>query len=631
MGKLLTGIFLIFFVGYSFGQNQEVKITLPLGDDWNVKTEGDIFEFRVSINTDSTKLDMIAPKGMDMSLDSTGVFRWHTQPDMISDEDDELYYYLLFVAERGLDRDSAYVELTVKNRPRIQTAPEIIPEPEKIEIPVLEEIILPKVNSFSLLHEGDTVVFQLEARMSSGPAENITYRLEEGEPSGARLDPYGKFMWVVPYTYVSRLQQTAEKHIFIIAEDENGNTVSKKVVFSIFHKNQAPTVETLPKFYVLLGTNNTYTISSDNVKDPDGDPIVFIVNPANLPQGMNFNSQGKIQWEPSRSQFSLLRNEPIIVPFFVEDQPSKDRTEGRLLVEASYMDMPPEITVVPNESSFTINENEQLHLAFHISDPNGDDDLSKFDFIADDPRITKDLLIKNTDNQYEFVWTPTYSFVEDPDQKIEFDIRFFAVDETNQSTEKRITITVNETEDLSKVDAKNYELYKNTLTEALDLMDQLEENQSTLEKELKKANRGKKNRAIVNVSLGAITGLSPVITKQADSQRAISVIGGTSTATLGTLEVKDILGKSASAINAQIKTNNELYNQFLSEGSSFARRYNSKKERRNSNYSFDLEKFKIILNSPKLATLELDANWDNKKKLNNRRLKSIFSDFDAVD
>ncbi|MDH5604074.1 MAG: hypothetical protein OEY51_09040, partial [Cyclobacteriaceae bacterium] len=210
-----------------------------------------------------------------------------------------------------------------------------------------------------------------------------------------------------------------------------------------------------------------------------------------------------------------------------------------------------------------------------------------------------------------------------------FEIRFFVFDKSNKSVERVLKLRVDDTEDLSKKDAENYQTYRDILEEALDLLDQLEENQKGLEKELKKAKKGKVTRAIVSASFGAITGVSPLLTNPKAS-KAMGAIGGTTTMTLGTVEAT-VIGAAISTVNEKMKINIELRSQFLSEGSSFSRRYNSKANRRNQNYSYDIEKMRTILNSPKISTLELDAGWENKKKVNTKRLKMTFADFDTND
>ena len=632
--KILGVLFFTAFQIAAFSQaSEDYKIILPEKDSWDEVEEGGKFQFELSVQPqlDSVKFEMIAPQGYAMSLSEEGLFEWQTTDGLVTEEEEEMFFYVQFRAIKDSLLDSIFVELVVLDKTTQMTATmsndEESPVLKKKKYP-LERLVIPKKPGWNLVREGDSINFKIKTVNTQGEEVKVRYYLEEGEPSGISLDAGGNFQWVPAFDYVDRLQQTRDKHLFLIAEDEDGNSVSEKVVFTVFHKNQPPTVQALSPFYVLLGTKNYYEVSTSSVTDIDGDPIVFYVNKEDLPEGMEFSSSGKISWTPSRNQFYRLRNQPLTIPFFAEDQPAKERTAVFLSVEASSQDMPPDITIIPSETSFELNENERLQLVIHVSDANGDEDIEQFSFVSEDGSLDPELLRKNTDNQYEFIWMPGYDFVRDPDPEKEIELRFFAIDKTRKSSEKLIKIRVKDTEDLSKKDAQSYNIYKDMMLELLNLMDQLEYNQKELEKELKKAKRGKKNRAIMNASIGAVTGLSPVIA-QNDAQKTISVIGGTSTLTLGTLEAKEVIGKSVNTINEKIKLNAELYNQYLSEGISFARRYNSKANRRNSNFSFDVEKLRKLLVNPKMATLELDAGWENKKDLSDKRLKSIFTEFDS--
>ncbi|MDH5396643.1 MAG: hypothetical protein OEX02_00745 [Cyclobacteriaceae bacterium] len=609
-----------------FSQSDSLKIFLPEEELWNVKDEGQEFSFTLRTSDSSAVFDMMAPSGYGMQLDSFGNFTWRTDKNLVMDDDGQKQFYIQFFAKNNLQSDTVFVELVVKNV--IQESPPL--EVEQIQINKVTEIRLPRKPGWNLIREGDSVQFKISAETTMDNLEGIKFYFEEGEESEIEFDSLGNFSWTVPYTLVDRFQQTIDKHVFFMAEDQSGNIVSQKVILTIFHKNQKPIIGSLSPFYVLSGANNTYQITSDFVSDPDDDPIVFITTPTELPQGMEFTSGGKITWNPSRKQFTDLRTNGIKVPFYVEDQPAKQQTRGFLQVNASNQDMPPEVIIIPGDSVITVAENSRIHLVFHLSDPNGDEDLNKFNFYSDHPGVSEKQLVKNTETQYEFLWTPGFQFVNDPEPFLEVQLRFVAIDNTSRTTTKTLKIKVVDTEDLSIKDRDNYISYREILTNALNLTDQLSENQKELDKELKQAKKGKRNRTLINASLGLVTGLSPVIAgTNDDAQKTISVIGGTSTATLGTLEAKNILGKSVDGINDKIKLNAELYNQFISEGTGFARRYNTKAQRRNTNFSYDLEKFKNILNTSKLATLQLDAGWENKKKVNSRRLKSAFADFDA--
>jgi hypothetical protein len=128
----------------------------------------------------------------------------------------------------------------------------------------------------------------------------------------------------------------------------------------------------------------------------------------------------------------------MLLEFYVEDQPAKTQSKGRLKIEATQIDLPPEIVVVPKDQVFKIKENQTINIRFYLSDPNGDDDIQEFDFLTDNKQISKSSLIKNTSNQYEFTWHPNYDFVKDPFDSLGFNIDFFVLDKTKKRDVKTI-------------------------------------------------------------------------------------------------------------------------------------------------------------------------------------------------
>ena len=432
--------------------------------------------------------------------------------------------------------------------------------------------------------------------------------------------------WIPSYDFVDRLQQTRDKHIVFIAEDKFENSVSKKIEFTVFHKNRPPVIKQLPIIYVLQNTNNVYQLSGNNVEDPDGDPLVVIAKTEHLPQGATINSKGVFRWKPSRSQFRGLLKNPIKIEFFIEDQPYKARTGGELIIKPSQKDMPPEITAIPSDTLIVVDEDKYLNLNFYLNDPNGEEDIPTFSFVSNDIRIPKSALRENNPMQYEFVWQPGYDFVKEPNEYTDISIRFFALDNSQQSTEKVLYVRVNNVENLEAVDAENFSMYHTLLITTMDLIDQLTENQKALEKEMKKAKRGKKNRAILTASFGALTELSPLLFED-EPQKVVSAVGGTTVLTLGTLEAKDAVGTSMDEVGSQLQFNVELRNKLLKEGNVFARRYNTRSTRRNKNYILDIDRLKTELNSSLLLKLQLDSTWENPNKPTIRRLTKTFSDF----
>src|SRR5262249_16387156 len=99
------------------------------------------------------------------------------------------------------------------------------------------------------------------------------------------------------------------------------------------------------------------------------------------------------------------------------------------------------------------------------------------------------------------------------------------------------------------------------------------------------------------------------------------------TATLGTLEATEVLGKSKNDILDLIKTETEIRNKLQSEGDIFARKYALKSSRRSIDFDNDRDKFLPILNHEKLAQLELDASRPLSIKYDAKEMKKTFADY----
>jgi hypothetical protein len=159
------------------------------------------------------------------------------------------------------------------------------------------------------------------------------------------------------------------------------------------------------------------------------------------------------------------------------------------------------------------------------------------------------------------------------------------------------------------------------------LIQQLDGNQKKLNQEYKKARKGKKNRSILNASLGAVTGLSPVVIEQGNQSKIVSGVGGTTVLTLGTLEATEVIGRSKESIMERIKNGIEIRNRVQAAGDEFARKYSLKSARRNSDFDKDIEKLRSALNDQKIVLLELDSFSRNPTRIEDREIKKVFVDF----
>lgn len=488
-------------------------------------------------------------------------------------------------------------------------------------------IILPKNPGWNVAQEGETLSFKLRLFPDS-LNHNYRFDIQQGKIAGMELDSTGNFLWVPAHHLVDRIEKEKIFQIIVEAEDEHNHKVTANLDFLIKHSNRPPVVNDLKSFYVKYNFDNVYKIGPEFVYDEDNDPIAFIPNLESLPEGMNMNNKGEITWNPSLNQFKMLKGTPKYIEFMVQDQPAKTSTAGKLRLEITQMDLPPQITVVPKADRIKIKENEKVNLRFYLSDPNGDDDIDIFDFVTNLQNFPKDVLTKNTNNQYEFTWSPGYEFVQDPKDSLNFYIDFFVLDKTQNREVKRVNFTIKNTVNEAELDKKNYSLYAGVLTNAWELMEQLKETEQELKKDYQKARKGKKNRSVVTAALGATTGLSPVISNgNNDTQKLISAVGGTTTLTISTLEATEVIGKSMKDVIERLNYVIEKKNEIQTKGDIFARDYSLKATRRGPNFIKKVDEFNNAMNLKGMVALELNAGWENKKKPTENNIRKTFNDF----
>ncbi|MBX2960948.1 MAG: hypothetical protein KF687_00465 [Cyclobacteriaceae bacterium] len=484
------------------------------------------------------------------------------------------------------------------------------------------DLIFPNDPEWTTLYEGKPFSFQLKAI----PNNHVVFSLPDNEIADMQIDSLGYFTWTPSYDLVNRVELKKELPVIFRGFWPDGSRVSQTVVFTIHHVNRPPQVEELPVFYVRQSTRNNYQISSEYVFDPDEDPIVFKSVASQMPEGLTLNSQGQLSWTPSRNQFNSLRANPLMLEFIVQDQPDKAETKGKLKIAQTQLDLPPEILIVPGDTSFTIKEDETLNLKLYISDPNGDDNVKSAGFLASDGRIPQSTLKENTPLQYEFTWQPGYDFVEDTQRKLSLQLTFFALDKSNNRTERKISITVLDAENIVMKDGLQYQKYRSNLVAAAELLQTLDDNQKRLNTDYKKAKKGKKNRSVMNASLGAVTGLSPTLL-ETDQSKVVSTVGGTTVLTLNTLEATEVIGKSKDDIMDKIKINVDIRNRVQSASDDFARKNAGKTARRALEFEKDIDKLRMVLNDQRLVLLELDAYKKNVRALSDKDLKRMFPDF----
>ncbi len=485
------------------------------------------------------------------------------------------------------------------------------------------DLILPDSTGWIVAKEGQRVSFQIKAVPSAG-LHSIS--ITGFDQIGIQIDSLGNFNWVPSFDLVDRIEQAKEFAIQFVGLWRDGARVRKTITFKVHHVNRAPAIEELPVFYVRQATRNSYQIPAEYVSDPDRDPVVYKATTSTLPEGVQMTSQGLVTWTPSRNQFNALKSAPVTIEFVVQDQPAKAETKGRLRIAQTQLDLPPEILVVPGDSIFTIKEDATLSLKLYVSDPNGDDEVRSVGLVPSDQRIATSSLKENTLLQYEFIWTPGYDFIDEAQKSLKTDLIFFCLDKSGNRTQRKVTVVVLDAENLIEKDGLQYQKYRNSLFSTLELISLLDENQKKLNVDYRKAKKGKKKRSVVNASLGAVTGFSPIMF-ETDQAKVVSAVGGTTVLTMNTLEVTEVIGKSKDDIMDKIKINVDIRNRAQSAGDEFARKYMQKSARRSAEFERDIDKLRIVLNDQRIVLLELDAFKKKQPVFTSKDLKKTFADF----
>jgi hypothetical protein len=496
------------------------------------------------------------------------------------------------------------------------------------------QLVFPTTQDWSTLEEGQPFLLQLATR--GGKSDTVYYSLMKGRLDGMVFDTLGKFSWTPSFDLADRINTVRTVPVVFEAHNAAGESVIQQINFRIRHVNRAPEVDEIRPFYVQYKTQNTYQIDMNAIRDPDNDPVVFIPVAEQMPEGMRVSAAGEIVWEPSLTQFNILKKGARYVEFYVEDQPSKARTKGRLKLEITQMDLEPEITAVPKDLKIRSKENNTINIKFFLSDPNGDDDITTFDFISENRDVPSKALVKNTPTSYEFIWEPGYNFVKDPFDSLAFNVTFYVLDKAKNRKERKYRFVIENTVNENQRDKYLYTLYRQALVNAWGLLEQMKEREEDLKRGYRRAKKGKQNRSMVNASMGAATGLAPVVVSPTNPnaqlvQRRVSTIGGTTVMTIGTLEATEVIGKSTKDLLDRFNYVMEKKSDLQYKGDIFAREYGLKSARRNPDFIRKLDEFRAVMNLKGLVALELDANWENKKEATDKAIKRVFKDFSPLE
>ncbi|MHA6247224.1 hypothetical protein ACXYMU_04750 [Pontibacter sp. CAU 1760] len=487
------------------------------------------------------------------------------------------------------------------------------------------QLNFPGKAGWNVVQEGQKLEFKVQS--IGGRGTKPTYALTQGRVEGISFDSLGRFSWTPSYSFVDRLSGSRNVQLLFEVKNEQGESVSQVVELEVKHVNRPPMVGELKPLYVLYNKENTYTIESSVVKDEDSDPVVFVPIIESMPEGAKLSAQGEFTWKPSYTQFRKLQQNSIMLEFYVEDQPHKARTKGAFRIEPTQQDLPPSIQMIPSQKNFVYDEGATVNIKFQLYDPNGESDITSFSFLSSNPDVPTSALVRNTPSQYEFIWKPGYDFVKDPKDSVTFDMTFVVMDKSNKREERQLHFSIRNAVNEDERDKKLYQEYRAPLVKAWDLIEQLKEVEKDLKKKYKRAKKGKKGRSLTNASLGAVTGISPVVVEEPATSKKITAVGGTVVMTIGTLEATEVIGRSTKDLIERLNYIIEKRNELQTKGDIFARKYALKSARRKQEFMKDSDELVAAMNLKGLVMLELDASWQNKHKPTDENIAKTFKDF----
>ncbi|QIZ73029.1 putative Ig domain-containing protein [Oxynema aestuarii] len=253
-----------------------------------------------------------------MTIDSeTGVIVW--KPTVIQRSESNsiylasgVYNVLVRVQDNlgGVDLQSFQVKLTpVNNLPAFTNSSPTFIQPQR----------------------GKLFEYRLNALDADGDAE-IRYELVN-PPTGATLNPDTGILRWTP-------SQTGEFQFTVKAIDSLGGEASQTITATVVEPrpNTPPEITATPRSSVRIGSTYLYQLP---LTDSDGDPLTF--NFLQSPAGMELDSQGRIIWTPTPSQFG---SHPISLE--VNDGEDTTTLSWTLNVSNQTVNRAPSITSTPN-------------------------------------------------------------------------------------------------------------------------------------------------------------------------------------------------------------------------------------------------------------------------------------------
>lgn len=209
----------------------------------------------------------------------------------------------------------------------------IVSVPDAPEVPPIDVIAAT---------EGDSLSFLITANDPDGPADRLTFALDPGAPSGARIDAEtGRFSWTL-----TELDGPGTFSIAVRVADSSVPALStvRTFVITVAESNRAPVFDPIDDLSALEGSLVTFTAHAN---DPDlpAHHLTYSLAPG-APDGMTIDPEtGLVSWTAAAS-----RDRPFRITVHAADDGSPSLAEA-ITVSIRVANVAPTVTAGPDATT----------------------------------------------------------------------------------------------------------------------------------------------------------------------------------------------------------------------------------------------------------------------------------------
>jgi hypothetical protein len=208
------------------------------------------------------------------------------------------------------------------------------------------------------VNEGDLVSFTAQATDVNLPAQNLTFTLGAGAPTGASIDPQsGAFTWTP-----AEAQGPGSYLIGVIVTDDGSPPASAAQSFTVTvnEVNQQPVLLPLADQVVNQGGFLVFTVPASDADAPS-QTLSFSLGPG-APAGAGISADGLFTWAPSQAQVFTTNRISVVV------------SDGSLTATQAFTAVVLEANLAPVLGAITnrtVVEGEAISFTAQASDGNG--------------------------------------------------------------------------------------------------------------------------------------------------------------------------------------------------------------------------------------------------------------------